>query len=419
MVSSNDPPRAERVEVITSVQRRRHWTTQEKVRLVEETYLPGQSVSLVARRHGLNANQLFTWRRLMERGAFTAAGAGEEVVPASELRVAQQQIRELQRLLGKKTLETEILREAMERVAAPKKLPFARDLVAGGRPVSAVAAALSVSRPHLASSRQASPAWKPRGRRGRPPAPDAALLGAIQALIADLPTYGYRRVHALLRRQAERDGRPAPNAKRVYRVMKVHGLLLQRHAGGAETRRHKGKVAVAVRNTRWCSDGLQIAAENGERVRVAFALDCCDREAMSYVATTAGITGEDVRDLMVAAVEHRFGAVNQLPSLIEWLTDNGSCYVARDTRRFARELGLIPKTTPLESPQSNGMAEAFVRTLKRDYVRVSVLPDAESVLRQLPVWLAHYNDLHPHRALGYRSPREFITRSTQETLSGL
>ncbi|TNC06820.1 DDE-type integrase/transposase/recombinase [Methylobacterium terricola] len=124
-----------------------------------------------------------------------------------------------------------------------------------------------------------------------------------------------------------------------------------------------------------------------------------DREAMSYVATTAGITGEDVRDLMVAAVEHRFGPVNQLPSPIEWLTDNGSCYLARDTRRFARNLGLVPKTTPLESPQSNGMAEAFVRTLKRDYVRVSVLPDAESVLRQLPGWLAHYNDLHPHRAI--------------------
>ncbi len=121
MVSSYDPPRAERVEVITSVQRRRHWTTEEKVRLVEETFLPGQSVSLVARRHAISANQLFTWRRLMARGAFTAAGAGEEVVPASELRAAQQQIRELQRLLGKKTLETEILREAMERVTAPKR----------------------------------------------------------------------------------------------------------------------------------------------------------------------------------------------------------------------------------------------------------------------------------------------------------
>jgi transposase len=124
MVSSYHPACADRVEVITSVQRRRHWTTEEKVRIVEETYLPDNSVSIVARRHGISANQLFTWRRLMARGAFTAAGAGEEVVPVSELRAAQQQIRELQRLLGKKTLENEILREAVERVTAPKKLPL-------------------------------------------------------------------------------------------------------------------------------------------------------------------------------------------------------------------------------------------------------------------------------------------------------
>lgn len=227
--------------------------------------------------------------------------------------------------------------------------------MAGGRPVSAVAEALGVSRPHLSSSRQAA-----AGRRGRPPLPDAEPLAAIQALVADLPTYGYRRVHALLRGEAEREGRPAPNVKRVYRVMKVHGVLLQRHAGGAEKRRHEGKVAVAIRKMRWCSDGLEIAAENGERVRVAFALACCDREAISFVATTAGITGEDVRDLMVAAVEHRFGPVNQLPRPIEWLTDNGSCFVARETRRFATDIGLVPRTTPLESPQSNGMAEAGV-----------------------------------------------------------
>jgi putative transposase len=279
--------------------------------------------------------------------------------------------------------------------------------------VSAVASALGVSRPHLSSRRKAAPR-----RRGRPPLPDVKLLAALQALIADLPTYGYRRVHALLRRQAEREGRAAPNVKRVYRVMKVHGLLLQRHASGGEERQHEGRVAVDARNTRWCSDGLEIGCDNGERVRVAFALDCCDREAMSFVATTSGITGEDVRDLMVAAVEHRFGRVNRLPGRIEWLTDNGSCYLARETRRFAREVGLVPRTTPLESPQSNGMAEAFVRTLKRDYVRVSPVPDAETVLRQLPGWLAHYNDIHPHRALAYRSPREFIRRSTPESLSG-
>ena len=112
----------ERVEVITSVQRRRRWTPEQKLAIVEETYQPGMSVSLVARRHGIAPNQLFDWRRLAGQGALTAAGAGEEVVPASEYRQAQQQIRELQRLLGKKTMEVEILREAVDRAAGPKKL---------------------------------------------------------------------------------------------------------------------------------------------------------------------------------------------------------------------------------------------------------------------------------------------------------
>ena len=111
---------------------------------------------------------------------------------------------------------------------------------------------------------------------------------------------------------------------------------------------------------------------------------------------------------MLAAVEHRFGLVNRLPVTIEWLSDNGSCYVAGETRRFARDIGLEPRTTPIESPQSNGMAEAFVRTIKRDYVRVSPCPDAQTVMHQLSAWINHYNEVHPHKALGYRSPREFI-----------
>ena len=136
-------------------------------------------------------------------------------------------------------------------------------------------------------------------------------------------------------------------------------------------RRHDGRIAVDRSNLRWCSDGFELACDNGEKVRVAFALDCCDREAMGFVATTEGIKGEDVRDLMVTAVEHRFGPVNRLPETIEWLTDNGSGYIAHETKRFARDIGFEPRTTPVESPQSNGMAEAFVRTMKRDYARVS------------------------------------------------
>src|SRR6266699_4471466 len=108
---------------------------------------------------------------------------------------------------------------------------------------------------------------------------------------------------------------------------------------------------------------------------------------------------------MLAAIEHRFGLVNRLPVTIEWLSDNGSCYIAGETRGFARGIGLEqPRTTPIESPQSNVMAEAFVRTIKRDYVRVRPCANAATVMRQLPGWIAHYNEVHPHKALGYRHP---------------
>jgi putative transposase len=271
-----------------------------------------------------------------------------------------------------------------------------------------VAEVIGVSRSNLVERLQE----RPKKRIGRPPLPDDELVAEIKAVIAELPTYGYRRVHAILKRQALANGRKPPNHKRIYRVMKVRSLLLDRHAGGVE-RRHDGRIAVSERNRRWCSDGFEIGCDNGERVRVAFALDCCDREAMSFLATTGGITGADVRDLMVAAVEHRFGRINRLPLTIEWLSDNGSCYIAGDTRSFARDIGLEPRTTPIESPQSNGMAEAFVRTIKRDYVRISRCSDAQTVMHQLPSWFTHYNEVHPHKALGYRSPREFIaTRGT-------
>ena len=273
--------------------------------------------------------------------------------------------------------------------------------------MNTVAATLDVARSHLAARLAQRTAGRSPQRRGRPPLPEEALLSEIETVIEDMPTYGYARVWARLRRKALTEGRAPANRKRVYRVMKVHGLLLERHAGGVE-RRHDGRIAVERSNLRWCSDGFEIGCDNGEKVRVAFALDCCDREAIGHVATTEGIKGEDVCDLMVTAVEHRFGKVNRLPQTIEWLTDNGSCYIAGPTRRFARDIGLEPLTTPVQSPQSNGMAEAFVRTFKRDYVSVNPIPDAKTVMLALPEWFDHYNELHPHRALGYRSPREFI-----------
>jgi len=140
-------------------------------------------------------------------------------------------------------------------------------------------------------------------------------------------------------------------------------------------------------------------------VRVAFSLDCCDREVIRWVATTAGINGDHICDLMLESVEQR--ATQEQQTQIEWLSDNGSVYTMKETRQFAKLVGLRSCRTPVRSPQSNGMAEAFIKTVKRDYVAVQGAPDAATVLENLPKWFEHYNEIHPHKALKYQSPREF------------
>lgn len=88
-----------------------------------------------------------------------------------------------------------------------------------------------------------------------------------------------------------------------------------------------------------------------------------------------------------------------------------SSYIAEETRQFARDIGLIACRTPYRSPQSNGMAEAFVKTFKRDYVSINPTPDGPTVLGKLLEWFTDYNSVHPHSALSYRSPDEFREKS--------
>ena len=114
----NGPP--PRVEVITSVQRRRRWPTAEKIRLVEETMQSGMSVSYVARRAGVAPSLLFNWRRRMLEGGLQAVEADEDVVGTSRVRELERRVRELERLLGRQTMEVEILKEALD-VARVKK----------------------------------------------------------------------------------------------------------------------------------------------------------------------------------------------------------------------------------------------------------------------------------------------------------
>jgi transposase InsO family protein len=274
--------------------------------------------------------------------------------------------------------------------------------------VKTIAETLDVARSNIIERQKgARPTRGPQTRPG-----DMELATDIRRLVDQRPTYGYRRIAALLKRERRSAGQETINAKRVYRLMKKHGLVLQRHTGRRTPREHDGRVIAIRSNVRWCSDALEFTCWNGEIVRVAFALDCHDREAIGWLATTAGVSGEMIRDMIVQCVERRFGSI-RAPHRVQWLTDNGSIFAAYKTVEIAMALNLEPCFTPVESPESNGMAEAFVKTFKRDYVRVAALPNANAALALIETWMEDYNTVHPHSRLGYRSPREYIATQSQ------
>jgi transposase InsO family protein len=128
---------------------------------------------------------------------------------------------------------------------------------------------------------------------------------------------------------------------------------------------------------------------------------------MRYIATTGGMSGKNIQDLMLETVEYRFGKP-KAEQEVQWLTDNGSCYTAKGTVALGKCLGLDIRTTLPYSPESNGVAEAFVKTFKRDYALVGDLRDPIRVMEQLPNWFKDYNENAPHKGLKMLSPRQYL-----------
>lgn len=246
-----------------------------------------------------------------------------------------------------------------------------------------------------------------RTSAGRPrryaKATDRVVTAQVRTIIRTRSSYGARRVHALVNQRFA----TGYNVKRIQRVMALQGWTLSSVIHRRTGRAHRGRIQRDVSNERWCSDGLEIACWNGELVQVAFALDCHDREVMAHVAVPRDLVAADIQQLMQDAVAARFGPGRRPPTPIQWLSDNGSIYTALATQLMAERLHLVPITTPAASPQSNGMAEAFVHTLRRDYLAGADLATAAQVLAQLPAWMADYNGVAPHSALGYQSPQQY------------
>ena len=216
---------------------------------MEEGLVPGESVLAVARRNGVTPNLLFLWRRLMAEGGAMAVGKNEPVVGASEVRKLEDRVRDLERLLGRKTLEVEILKgpqgpwprwgrvSPKDIAKAGAKTDLAASILAAGRfPVKAVTETIGVSRPQLRA--RVTGKFKPRESCRK--AEDDELLPVLRRLVDARPSYGYWRIAALLNRERRQAGLEPVNRKRVLRILSLHGLTLQQSTG-----RREGRVTTA------------------------------------------------------------------------------------------------------------------------------------------------------------------------------
>lgn len=246
---------------------------------------------------------------------------------------------------------------------------------------------------------------------------DPNVLREILSVTKGRATYGYKRVGALVNRKRRLEKEKIWNKKRILRVMQMNNLVLQKVVIRPK-RPHLGQVITIRSNLRYCSDIFEIKCWNGEKIYVAFSLDCHDREAMNFVSEKRHLIHQDIMKLMDGTVTHRFGEfIEKLSSPIQWLSDQGPQYTAHEMKKYGEDWGFDVRTTPAYSPESNGMAEAFVKLFKRDYVYANELWTAESVLCQLPEWFKDYNENHPHSGLGYQSPLEY--KKAVSDVSGL
>ena len=238
------------------------------------------------------------------------------------------------------------------------------------------------------------------------------LAEAIRTLLAQCPpSYGYRRIHALLQRQGIRC-----NRKTVYQYLKRKAWLAShRRRTLRPGRRHEGKVAVLRSNQRWACDITSLPLWNGQKLRLAVIIDCADRMVLAWKLQPR-LTAQDICELLREALFSRFAHQSHQAKGLEFLTDNGPEFIAAPLQQFLKQLGLLACHTPCRSPQSNGLVEAFFGGFKRDYLSHHPLETMAQALAHVPAWIIHYNEVAPHSALAMLAPATFYQQRLTKPL---
>ncbi len=231
---------------------------------------------------------------------------------------------------------------------------------------------------------------------------DEVLTARLARLIVEHPTYGYRRLWALLRFQED----VRINRKAVYRVLAVkHWFVHQRQV--TPRPRVQGRRSRAARsNERWAMDVTHIDCGVDGWAHLAAVIDCHDREIVGYEFALRGRAKEAERALESACIA-RFGTLRPAGTTPIIRSDNGLIFQSRRFRAACRDYQLRQEFITPYTPEQNGMIERFFRSLKEECVWQRTFVSFAEARRAIRRWIDWYNDRRPHQALGYRSPRQY------------
>lgn len=232
----------------------------------------------------------------------------------------------------------------------------------------------------------------------QPKADEAALLQAIEALVCQHPSYGYRFIHAMLVDDGFKVGRD-----RVYRLWRSHGYgvkrkpIKKRRLGVSENgiMRKKAKSM----NDVWCWDFIHDRDERGRVLRWLVIEDEFTREGLA-VEVRRSFKATDVLDVLSELMLIR-GAPNHIRS------DNGPEFIAKAIRKFLKQTGVDTLYIEPGSPWQNAYAESFNSRFRDELLSRESFADLAEAKQVSGWWQNHYNHRRPHSSLDYQPPARF------------
>lgn len=237
---------------------------------------------------------------------------------------------------------------------------------------------------------------------------DDELTETIRSLLAELEEEvgisgeGYRKVHARLRYRGVRVGR-----ERVLRVMREHGLLAPTRAGRYRGPRvHDGTITTERPDLMWGTDGTRIATRFDGDVWVFAAVDHCASECVGIHAAKIGNRFEALEPVHQGLREH-FGSLDT--GIAVGLTlrhDHGTQYTSRAFQSELRFLGIESSPSFVATPEGNGVAERFFRTLKEQLLWVRTFDTVGDLRLALQEFRRRYNEHWILSRHHYRTPAQ-------------